>query len=1124
MVKYIIFVQIFFVEIKMYSNMRKVYFFLILFLGLGIALRAQNISISGIVSSSEDGYSLPGVTIQIKGTSNGTVTGIDGDYIISADANDTLTFSYVGYQTQNIAVNGRNKIDVMMSTDAVMLDNVVVTALGIKRQKRELGYATEDISGEELSRSGSDNVINSLSGRAAGVQIITSDGVAGGSSRIVIRGNNSIFGDNQPLIVVDGVPMTNEGGITGWDGGQDWGTALNNINQEDIEDLNILKGPTAAALYGSRGGNGVVLITTKKGKKQKGLGINFSSTYKLTTPYGYRDVQNKYGAGGPVSFMTPALSQDENGNYIYNGNYNSDNGPEGEPTNTTFGYYGGAVSWGPVMDGTEMIWWDGSIRNYSPQPDNLSMLYKNANTFTNNISFQNAGEFGSIRVSITDDRSDAIIDNCNLSQTTFNVGSLLNISEKIKADVSFTYLDYHRLNSPVLGESYSNFNKGLLYSWPRSWQGIESTEYEQADGSMTEWGTYPFQYINSNTFWTFYNNNTTLDRDKAYGSFRLTYDITDWLSLAGKAALDFTLDQYETKHKPTVSDGMTGGYYKQNLSRDYTLDADFLLTAHKDYIFGTHFNARLSFGGERYYRNTYGMWAGTGTWAYAGLYTFYNYLSGGANLITTNMLPEESRYEKQVNSLYGFLNISYRNYLFLDFTGRNDWSSTLPMDNNSYFYPSATLSFIATEAFKINWGFVSFLKVRASAAMTASDDNPYQLDFTYNTGSFGGQLTSSLPSQVPPLQLKPQRQRSFEIGLDVGFWDKVNMDFTYYDIYSWDQILASPMAVSSGANSARINTGIVTNKGIEAIINYNVFQKSDSYLQVGLNFARNTNRIVDLGGADMYILSEVWGSNGPAIAVQEGEEYGTIYGWDYVYTTEVNGEIVGPFYDDNGNPLPLINAEGTEYLKTNQRVPVGNCAPLVTGGLNLKYNYKNFSLYALIDAKLGGQIYCGSYVIAMQTGQSNETLYEREGNGLPLYDAEGNFMGNYGVVLPGVYVNPETGEATENNEVVHYYYNYMPNFGGWGNYITTPGIVNNTWIKMREITLSYTFPNRILEKLKIFQSASIAVTGRDLFYFYKSLPDNINPEGTLGTGNAQGLEYGSFPMTRSFIFSLRFGL
>lgn len=1082
----------------------------------------QIVSVSGVVTSTEDGFGLPGVTIRVKNTSEGTVTGLDGDYIINANANDSLEFSFIGFKTIVLPINGRVKIDVALSPDTQLLDDVVVTALGIKRQKRELGYATEDIDGEILAKSGSDNVISALSGRAAGVQIINSDGVAGSSSRIVIRGNNSIFGDNQPLIVVDGVPMSNEGGITSWSGGQDWGTALNNINQEDIEDLSILKGPTAAALYGSRGGNGVVLITTKKGKKQQGLGINYSATFKMTTPYGYRDVQNKYGAGGPVSFMTPTLTTDENGNFIYDGHYSDDNGPEGEPTNTTFGYYGGSVSWGPVMDGTEMLWWDGQMRNYSPQPNNLSMLYKNSYSMTNSVSFQNAGDFGSVRVSITDERSDAIIDNCDLRQTTFNVGSFLNISKRIKAEVSLTYLDYHRLNSPVLGESYYNFNKGLLYSWPRSWQGIESQSYEQPDGTMTVFDNYPFQYIYSNTFWNFYNNNTTLDRNKLYGSARIIYDVTDWLMLSGKAALDFSYDQYETRNKPTMSDGITDGYYKQNIGSYYTLDADFLATFYKDNIFHSLFNVKFSFGGERYYKNDYGIWAGTGRWAYANLYTFYNYVNGTNE---TSMLPGESFYEKQVNSLYGFLNISYNKFLFLDITGRNDWSSTLPLDNNSYFYPSATLSFVATEAFKMNWGIISFLKLRASAAMTASDDAPYQLDFTYNTGSFGGQLTAFLPTQVPPLQLKPQRQRSFEVGFDIGFLDKVNLDFTYYDIYSWDQILSAPIAQSSGAGSVRINTGVVTNKGIEAIINYNVYQNPRGYLQLGLNFARNTNRIVDLSGADMYILSEVWGSNGPAIAVAEGEEYGTIYGWDYVYTTTLaDGTVVGPFYDNDGNMLPLINEEGTEYLKTDNRVPVGNCAPLITGGFNLTFNYKNFSIYSLIDMKLGGQIYCGSYVIAMQTGQSLESLYEREGNGIPFYDSNGNFLGNYGVVLPGVYVDPETGDATVNENVVHYYYKYMPNFGGWGNYITTPGIVNNTWIKMREITISYNLPKKWLEKSKVFQTASLSLTGRDLFYIYKNLPDNINPEGTLGSGNAQGLEYGSYPMTRSFLFSLRVGL
>ena len=1088
---------------------------------------AQEQLVTGKVISSDDGLGLPGVAVQVKGETTGTVTDIDGQYQIMVDAKGTLVFSFVGFTTQEIAVNGLNKINVTLEQDAQLLDDVVVTALGIKRQKRELGYATEEIGGEMIAKSGSGSVISALSGRSAGVQIINPTGVDGGSSRITIRGNNSILGDNQPLIVVDGVPMTNEGGVTEWSGGRDWGTALNNINQEDIENIDILKGPTAAALYGSRGGNGVVLITTKKGSKQRGLGISYTASYKITQPYLYRKVQNKYGAGGPITFNTPTLTPiegltDEEGNQVYEypGIYSVDEGPAGEPTNTTFGYYGAAQSWGPAMNGESVLWWDGVIRKYDPQPDNLSMLYHNGHTMNNNISLQNAGDFGSVRVSFTDSRTDAIIDNCNLRQTTVNVGSLLNVSDKIKADVAFTYLDYYRLNSPEIGESNSNFNKGLLYSWPRSWKGLETTAYENPDGTMNPFDGYPFQYINSNTFWTFYNNNTTLDRDKMFGSVRMLYDITPWLSASAKVALDWTADTYITKNKPTTADHMVGGYYSKNKSTALTRDMDFLLTAYKDKIFNTKFNVRFSFGGEQYYGYRDGMSGTSGTWAYANLYTIYNYSSA------TERNFQESRWEKQVNSVYGFLNLSYSDWMFLDVTGRNDWSSTLPITNNSYFYPSATLSFVPTSAFKQwNWGPVNYLKLRSSWAMTASDTEPYQLTYTYNTGSFGHHLSSSLPSVVPPLELKPQRQRAFELGFDLGLGARFNMDFTYYDIYSWDQILSSPLAPSSGASNVTINTGVVTNKGIEAIMTYDIAQGKDYGVQVGLNFARNRNKIVDLSGANMYTLSEIWGSNGPAVAVEEGEEYGTIYGWDYVYQyTTPNGTTVGPFYDANGNPMPLLNETGTTYLITENRVPVGNCAPWVTGGVNMRASYKNWSLYALIDAKLGGQIYCASYVVAMQTGQSPESLYEREGNGLPYYDADGNFVGNYGVILPGYCINTQTGEAHENENVVHYLYRYMPNYGGWGKIITTPGIVNNNWIKMRELALTYDFPRRILDKQSLFKQASISLVGRDLFYLYKDLPDNINPEGTQGTGNAQGLEYASYPGSRSVMLTLKVNL
>ena len=302
-----------------YMNRKALLLFILALVISPFAVLAQTITVTGRVISSDDGYGLPGVTIQVKGTTTGTVTDIDGNYSLNADSQDVLVFSFVGYKTKEIAVKGKTKINVTLDTDAQMLDDVVVTALGIRRQKRELGYATEEIGGELIAKSGSGSVISALSGRSAGVQIINPNGVDGSSSRITIRGNNSILGDNQPLIVVDGVPMTNEGGVTSWSGGRDWGTALNNINQEDIENIDILKGPTAAALYGSRGGNGVVLITTKKGSKQRGLGISYSAGFKITTPYLYREVQNKYGAGGPITFHTPTLTPIE-GVYDADGN------------------------------------------------------------------------------------------------------------------------------------------------------------------------------------------------------------------------------------------------------------------------------------------------------------------------------------------------------------------------------------------------------------------------------------------------------------------------------------------------------------------------------------------------------------------------------------------------------------------------------------------------------------------------------------------------------------------------------------------------------------------------------------------------------------------------------------
>ncbi len=1062
-----------------------------------VSANAQPISVSGTVLS-ETGEPLLGVNIVEKGDpANGTITDFDGQFSMQVSSeNAMLVFTYIGYLAQEVRVGAQRRFDISLEPDAAQLDEVVVTALGIKRQKRELGYSTESFEGEQLLRSNAPDLVNSLHGRSAGVQISSPNGVEGGTTRITIRGNNNINSNNQPLIVVDGVPLENEPGLQNIGRGQDWGSAINNINAADIESINILKGPTASAKYGSRGANGVVLITTKRGAKQKGIGIQYTLAHRVIQPYRYRDVQNIFGAGGPVSLsVEPAFETDAEGNPIYPTNVHSDNGPFGRPTTELFGFYSTGASWGPRMEGQMIRWWDGEMRPFTPQPDNLRLFFSNGSTTTHNLAFSGGSDLGSIRVSLTRTGHDAIVPNSNFNQTTVNLGSQINISPRVRADVAISYINFFRLNTPALGDvDSSSFGKGILYSWPRSYKGLEKDINILPDGSRNDYnGLYPFTYTAPHLWWNTFNNNTTLDRNKLIGSVALIYDITDWLNVMGRFGMDFTTNQYETRNKPIDLIGIDNGYYGNELSRDMVNNNEFLITATKEKIFYSPLSLSASFGGAQWSRDRYGVKIGSGEWATPWLYSVSNY----ANQLSVP-LPQEIRYAKKINSFFGFLNLSYDDYLFLELGGRNDWTSSLPIGNNSYFYPSSSLSFLVTEAFDLNMQWLSFFKLRGAYAQTATDTDPYQLDFIYQTGSFGGNQTASLPSSIPPIALKPQRADSYEFGASLGLFDnRLNLDFTYYYINSFDQILESPAPLSSGASSIRINTGELENRGVEAILSATLVHTSKFFWEAGLNFNRNRNTVVSLGqGANILELADIWGLNGPAIAVREGDQYGTIIGYDYIYHPE--------------SGKPILNDEGTHYLFTESRVPVGNATPDFTGGWTMRMGFKGFTLSTLVDTKWGGDIYAGSYVIGLQTGQSPETLLERQGGGLPYTDPNGN-TANIGVILDGVYA-----DGTPNNKVVHYYFKYIPNKGGWGHFLTTPGILDNSWVKLREVALEYKFPRKFNEKTKVFQDLSIALVGRDLFYLYTSLPDRINPEGSNGSGNAQGLEWASLPGTRSF--------
>lgn len=1081
------------------------------------SLFAQKSTISGVVTSSEDNLPVPGVNILIKGTLIGTITDFDGKFQLELQTpGDILVFSFIGFAKEEVKATPGTAMKIVLNPDMHQLDDVVVTALGIKRQEREIGYSTEKIEAKMVERSSTPNVISALSGRAAGVQIATGDGVDGNSTRITIRGNNNFKGNNQPLIVIDGVQMESTEGLLDVGRGQDWGNALNNVNSMDIESYNVLKGGAASALYGARGANGVIEITTKKGKVQKGIGISYNMTYRIKHPYRYRDVQNKYGAGGPVAFTPPTFPTDTSGLEYYPDSYGTTNlvlNQEGDVSNSQeqFGYYGGAVSWGPEMDGRMVMWWDKVMRPYSPQPDNISMFYHNGYTVTHNVEASGGNEKGTMRFSVTNLDHREIIDNTNYNQTTINLGSQLNVTDKVHIDVAATYVDYHRLNSPIIGESGSSFNKGSLYSWPRSYKGLEMDHYQNIDGTMNRdlMDAADWQYVDKYLWWNIYNHNTTLDRNKFYGSIGLRYDITNWLAFSGRTALDFNLDEFTTKNKPIDAFGIESGYYSSKLQKYPSANHDFMFIASKDKIWGSNFNLELSLGGATRENTNYYLKGSSGDkWYYANYYSLHNYtpysFHEDGTVATPGSLPEVESviYRDKVNSIYSYFNIGYKNFMFLQLTGRNDWSSTLDNNNNSYFYPSASLSFVLSEAFHFDTEKFNFWKLRGGAAQTATDANPYETNFYYGTTFFAGQQLSTFSETIPPFELKPQRVNSYEVGTTLGFFkNKIELDFTYYYTYSFDQILTLDVPVSSGSRSLKTNEGAMSNRGVEIILKTVPYNRGDFTVQTGFNFTRNRNIVESLGEyVDEYHLADLWENNGPKMILREGDDYGTISGYGYVY---------------NENGQPIVRNDGTHYLITDDYVPMGNASPKFLAAWDMNVRYKNFNLSALIDAKVGGDIYCGSYVIGLQTGQSPETLVERDGGGLPYTDPEGN-TSNIGVVLPGVYA-----DGTPNDKVVHYYYKYLPNAGGWGHYLTNPGIVEDTWIKMREVSLSYNLPQKLAERTKIFQKLVVSVTGRDLFYLYTTVPDRINPEGIMGSSDAQGFEWASYPSSRSIIFGIQ---
>jgi len=1128
--------------------------------------------ISGTVLSG-DNNPLSGVSVTVAGTSRGTVTDEKGHFQVQANEGETLVFSSIGFQTVRITVGTNAVVNITLIKSDNSLNDVVVTALGIKREARSIGYSAQRVSGSDIVQANPPDLASGLMGKSAGLNITTSNGVQGNSQRIVIRGNNSITGSNQPLIVIDGIQVQNDpvGGqqstlntvngngtvspTTDLVTPKDWGSFLNFLNSDDIQDVTVLKGATAAALYGARGANGVLLITTKRGGKRPGIGLDYNFSTLFTNPYRYQDMQNSYGYGGANAMWSANLDfpTTASGDKRYPGNYPWDGTPAGNAyesagpipggysTWDVFSWYGPGASWGHKLDGTEITWWDGVKRKWDPQPDNRKAFFRTGNTTTHNVAYSGGGDYGSFRLGYTRVDNTAIVKNSDYNQNNINLGATLNASKKMKIDMAASYTNYNRRNVPDIAgdQGWTNF---MIYSMSRDYKPIEFSEYKNTDGSKKDFiaaspfGYYPYQNnYNQNLFWHLFEQNQQLTRNQLLSSVKVSLDATPWLNFTGRASINYATTNIESKYSPIDAGGVQGQYGIEYV-KNQDVNLELFTTLHKESLFGSKVNGSLLIGNSalksRMYDNnawnsgepnaTYGK-GSTYPWSVPFGYYLNNTTNSGG--ITP---PIEVWSNYNLNSLFGIMDLSYDNYLFLQLTGRNDWSSTLPIKTASYFFPSASLSFVFTEGIKslqdLRW--LSYGKLKVSAAKSANGALPYQSTYTYNTSiisnylnntaptSFGGLPVRSYLTNLPPSGfLVPQRNSSYEIGLEAGLLNnRVNFEFTYYQTRATSQILSSTLAWSSGANSVTFNTGELSNKGIELIIRATPLQSRDFRWDVSLNAAHNQNKVISLApGIPKYPLQDLWGTNGVQMYVKPGESYGTIYGYDYTY---LNGKKVVKRVFDQSDPTKVV---GTQYVVTPDPVPIGNATPKVTGGISNTFRYKNFSLYVLTDFKIGGQIFSADYGAAMAEGLSPRTLRERSGGGLPFTYPDGT-TANHGVILDGVFA-----DGKPNTDVVHYMWKYAGQYEAWSN-VPMPrsnSVFTNSWGKLRELTLTYSVPAKLVQRTKVLQGLDISLVGRNLFYLFTTLPDHLNPEAINGIGNGQGVQWSEFPGTRDLGVSVK---
>lgn len=1021
---------------------------------------AQTTSISGTVTDSSDSMSLPGVNVLEKGTMNGAVTDFDGNYTIEvSNENAVLQFSFIGYSEQEISVSGQTTINVSLEQSSEGLDEVVITALGISREKKSLGYAVTEVSGDNVNTIKDNNLASSLAGKVAGLQISQS-GSLGSASRITIRGNNSLGGNSQALIVVDGMPINASLPISGGgsqisSGSSDSGGApsyepsisgggISDINPDDIESISVLKGPTAAALYGSRAGNGVILITTKKGTRSNRIGVSVKTNLSFDNPMFLPEFQNKYGQGTfGAAYSTPnfnPLANDGNGDYSWE-----------------------ALSWGGSLDGSQQEYYNGTTKAYSAQSSNVEDFFRQAERSITTISVDKGSDMGSIRFSYTNNSSNSIIENSNLSSHNFNLRAVNNLSDKLTVDTKGTYF-----TQKVNNRASTTGAQGLLayvYNMPRNVVTDDMRNYQMANpATPSDYNEIRYAGGNAgNPFWMLYNDKNDVRRNRFLGFTKINYEFNDWLSAFARIGTDVTNIRDNAVKRPG-GHFANSGYMKLGQSTFTELNSEFLVTAKHNLT--DKLNIVANVGGNMSKRTSEGMLV-QGTDFKIKTATFINNL----NVVQA---PEESPLAiKKVNSLYGSVNLAYDNFLYLDASVRNDWSSTLSEDNRSYVYNSASISAILNKFIDPDKEVFNLIKVRGSVAQVGNDTDPYQLNQTFSVrgqGYLGLTTVEASPVRLNA-DLKPETITSSEFGLELGLLNnKLTLDLSIYNMSTKDLIFDVPVPAATGFAFSRDNIGEVTNKGVEIALGASVLNTDNFSWNTSLFYSKNENKIEELvDGLDSFVYNESI-DGGVKISATEGGSIGDIYG--RVWTGETDAE---------GIPIA-----------SDANVLLGNAQPDWLGGWSNTFTYKDFSLSFLIDARMGGQIYSQTSAEMDANGVSARSLQYRES----------------GVVVGGVNVATE-GVNTESISGQEY---WTAMSGISENYI-----YDQDNIRLRELAIGYNIP--VGSKFGL-QSATVQLVGRNLF-FLMNKADDIDPEAMFGTSiGVQGLSHNAMPTLRSIGLNL----